>query len=101
MSSNESSEAKKCLATSVHGSLEKFESGVRGFKSTWIRYTCVGTCEMSRIAAAVVNATCPDVREGYLDECGSDEVFCCDVPLFFCCRHRWRFVHGVGLFFVA
>ena len=39
-----------------------------------MRYTCVGTCVMSRTAAAVVKLTCPDTSSGYLDECGSVDV---------------------------
>jgi hypothetical protein len=32
---------------------------------------------MSLIAAAVVNVTCPDVKDGYRDECGNvDDLVC-------------------------
>ena len=53
----------------------KLESAVRGFRSTCIRYTCVGTCVISLIAAAVVKLTWPDVRDGYVEECGNVDVF--------------------------
>ena len=75
LSSNASNEAKKCLATNVHGSFVKLESAVRGLRSTCIRYTCVGTCVISLIAAAVVKLTWPDVRDGYVEECGNVDVF--------------------------
>ena len=39
-----------------------------------MRYTCVGTCVISCIVAAVMKQTCPEVRDGYKDECGNVDV---------------------------
>ena len=90
LSSKDRRLAKKCRATRVQGSFVKLESGVCGFRSTWIRYMCVGTCVMSRIAAALVKLTCPDTSAGYREECGSVDAFFC------CCSFAFASAVSVG-----